>query len=194
MGVQQKIITRTPAFLGTATVTDSTGAETTQALGGATGALAIGVPGNIYDASPARIHTESLTTAADIGTLVPGKGIIVNPREYALRGVSGNPLAPSLTLPAGTPASLMTFGHVVVKMKDLATIIAGIEGSVIVGPFFSATSTYAVGDLVIYDNAAYVCTTAVTTAGAWDSSKFTAYATQLPNGTDVCVVEINGLK
>ena len=38
---------------------------------------------------------------------------------------------------------------------------------------FSTTSTYAVGDLVIYQGDLYQCTTAITTAGAWDSSKWT---------------------
>ena len=38
---------------------------------------------------------------------------------------------------------------------------------------FSTSSTYAVGDLVIYNNTIYECTTAVTTAGDWDSSKWT---------------------
>ena len=38
---------------------------------------------------------------------------------------------------------------------------------------FSTSSTYVVGDLVIYNNTIYECTTAVTTAGDWDSSKWT---------------------
>lgn len=38
---------------------------------------------------------------------------------------------------------------------------------------FSSSSTYAVGDLVVYDNKIYECTTAITTAGAWDSTKWT---------------------
>ena len=38
---------------------------------------------------------------------------------------------------------------------------------------FSTASTYAVGDYVIYNDSLYKCTTAVTTAGAWDSTKWT---------------------
>ena len=41
-------------------------------------------------------------------------------------------------------------------------------------PAFSTSSTYAVGDHVTYNGALYRCTTAVTTAGAWDASKWTA--------------------
>ena len=37
---------------------------------------------------------------------------------------------------------------------------------------FSSSSTYAVGDLVVYDNKIYECITAITTAGAWDNSKW----------------------
>ena len=39
---------------------------------------------------------------------------------------------------------------------------------------FSTSSTYAVGDRVIYSKKWYECTTAVTVAGAWDSTKWTA--------------------
>lgn len=38
---------------------------------------------------------------------------------------------------------------------------------------FDATATYDVGDYVIYNGSLYKCTTAVTTAGAWDSTKWT---------------------
>lgn len=38
---------------------------------------------------------------------------------------------------------------------------------------YSSSSTYAVGDLVVYDNAIYECTTAITTAEAWNSAHWT---------------------
>lgn len=37
---------------------------------------------------------------------------------------------------------------------------------------FSTSSTYAVGDCVLYQRVLYKCTTAITTAGAWDSTKW----------------------
>lgn len=43
----------------------------------------------------------------------------------------------------------------------------------IIADDFDATSTYAVGDYVVYNNKLYKCTTAVTTAGAWDSNDWT---------------------
>ena len=39
---------------------------------------------------------------------------------------------------------------------------------------FSTSATYDVDDYVIYEGTLYKCTTAVTTAGAWDSTKWTA--------------------
>ena len=41
-------------------------------------------------------------------------------------------------------------------------------------PEFSASSTYAVGDYVMHEGKLYRCTTAITTAAAWNSSKWTA--------------------
>ena len=43
----------------------------------------------------------------------------------------------------------------------------------IIADDFDSTSTYAVGDYVVYDGKLYKCTTAVTTAGAWDSNDWT---------------------
>ena len=38
---------------------------------------------------------------------------------------------------------------------------------------YDATSTYAVGDLVIYQNQLYKCTTAIAVAEAWDATHWT---------------------
>ncbi len=38
---------------------------------------------------------------------------------------------------------------------------------------YSSSSTYAVGNMVIYNNTIYECTTAITTAEEWNSSKWT---------------------
>lgn len=42
-----------------------------------------------------------------------------------------------------------------------------------IAPAYSASSTYAVGDYVTYNNKLYECTTAITTAEAWNSSHWT---------------------
>ena len=54
------------------------------------------------------------------------------------------------------------------KMAALEAILYGVTG-----PAFDATKTYAVGDYCTKDSKVYVCTTAITTAGDWDSSDWT---------------------
>lgn len=58
-----------------------------------------------------------------------------------------------------------------------------------IAPAFSTSATYEVNKLCVYANALYRCTTAITTAGEWDSSKWTvatvqdmltAFASQIP--------------
>lgn len=46
-------------------------------------------------------------------------------------------------------------------------------GTDVIAEDFDSTSTYAVGDYCIYNGSLYKCTTAVTTAGDWDSSDWT---------------------
>ena len=193
MGVQKKILTRDPSFYGAGTVTGADGLAKT--IQGGTGTLALGVPGNIFDASPARIHTNVLTADSDCGTFVVGEGVIVNPREYALKGDGTDTLAPSLTLTAGMVASFMTFGHVVVYLKDANAILAAMDGSILVGApaEYDASADYSVGDYVTKDGVVYKCNTAISggetwTAGHWDAIDDT------DTSTDLCVLEVNGLK
>lgn len=47
---------------------------------------------------------------------------------------------------------------------------------------FSTSRTYAVGDFVIYDGKTYRCITAVSTAGAWDSTKWEEYESDYATG------------
>lgn len=49
----------------------------------------------------------------------------------------------------------------------------GGSGTDVIAEDFDSTATYAVGDYCIYDGKLYKCTTAVTTAGDWDSSDWT---------------------
>lgn len=46
-------------------------------------------------------------------------------------------------------------------------------GTDVIAEDFDSTATYAVGDYCIYEGSLYKCTTAVTTAGDWDSSDWT---------------------
>lgn len=194
MGVQKAILTRDPSFYGAGTVTGADGNP--KQIQGGTGTLALGVPGNIFDASPARIHTALVPAGgADIGTFVAGEGVIVNPREYALKGANGDPLAPSLTLTEGMTASFMTFGHVVVLLKNANAILAAMDGSFIIGApaEYDATADYAVGDYVTKDGVVYKCNTAISGGESWTSGHWDAVGST-DTSTDLCVLEVNGLK
>ena len=209
MGVQKTVIGRSPEDFGAGTV-EVEGNEVK--IAGGTGALALGVPGNIYDNSPARIHTDVVTAEdfpgsafAEIGSPVPNKGIIVNPREYALRGdlsTGKGSLAPSLTLPIGSTVSFMTFGHVVAFLAIAPSILESMESRIIVGqpPLFSTEATYKVGDIVDHEGFFMKCIEAVTTAGEWDDDKWRDLASTGHDpfyggdDTELCVIEVNGFK
>lgn len=91
--------------------------------------FAIGVPGEFYDNSPRRVHgyvlqangavapaiCKAFTTGSDEKSAKVGGnglflGILVNPKDHALKGG----ITPSYTLPAGAQGSLATMGHIVV--------------------------------------------------------------------------------
>lgn len=67
-------------------------------------------------------------------------------------------------------------------VTDLDTVDKHINGAInehhaVIGYSYDAyddTATYAVGDLCIYNNALYKCTTAITTPEAWNASHWTA--------------------
>ena len=130
MGVQTKILKRTEEYEIEVQNADGTTTKKKVRLG--TGTLIGGTPGQIYDVAYGPVvHTTTLAEAADIGSFVTGQGVIVNAPEYALYGTAGSPLAPSLTLPAGTVVSCMTAGHVWIQYKELAKIQAGMNAAVI---------------------------------------------------------------
>ena len=61
--------------------------------------------------------------------------------------------------------------------------LAGKLNSTSAAPAFSSSATYAVGDYVTYEGDLYVCSTAITTAAAWDSTKWTAANMTSPDAT-----------
>lgn len=50
--------------------------------------------------------------------------------------------------------------------------LVDIDGRAIIAPNFSTSGTYAIGDHVIYNDNLYRCKSAITTAGAWDDTKW----------------------
>ena len=67
-------------------------------------------------------------------------------------------------------------GYTVTSAGIKAAIDAAGGGGVspdVITDEYDATSTYAIGDMVIHENALYVCSTAITTAEAWNSAHWT---------------------
>lgn len=62
------------------------------------------------------------------------------------------------------------------EAQTAAASASAAYGTSLLAPNFSTESTYAVGDYVIYSGNLYRCTTAVTTAGAWNNSSWTQVA------------------
>lgn len=98
--------------------------------------LAFGLPGEFYDNTPRRNHTYKLaangTSAptvayiftetdnegeAQVGGTGTFAGILVNPKEYALRGG----LTPSMVMPEGSVGTLCSFGRVIVNVVAAVT-------------------------------------------------------------------------
>lgn len=68
------------------------------------------------------------------------------------------------------PTALLTIDSTKVdeaKLAQLENILFGTDA-----PDFSTSKTYAVGDYVTYSGTVYKCKTAITTAGAWDATKW----------------------
>ena len=131
---------------------------------GPRGAMAYGVPGDIFDNSPLRAHPYTLQADAVVGTYVSGQGLIISPREYALRGTDA-----SLAVLAGTPVTCATFGHFIVALTATASA-SDIDA-------WAISTAYAVGDYVKVTGTPtlyYRCTVAHTSAasGTIDLTKF----------------------
>lgn len=91
---------------------------------------AFGIAGEIYDLTPYRVDANEVATAVTFGTPAGRKsdgtvgamdstystfvGVFVRPKEEVSYGTSGNPLAPTLTVPAGRTVQIMSMGRVVV--------------------------------------------------------------------------------
>lgn len=95
---------------------------------------AFGIAGEIYDLTPYRVDAREVATAVTFGTPAGLKsdgtvgamdttystfaGIFVRPKEEVsygtVAGGTGNPLAPTLTVPAGRTVQIMSMGRVVV--------------------------------------------------------------------------------
>ena len=71
------------------------------------------------------------------------------------------------------PTYMRTTGTNLIHYPTATGTLALTSDIPVIFPDFSTSSTYAVGDLVTYNNLFYKCTTAVTIAGAWDANNWT---------------------
>ena len=72
----------------------------------------------------------------------------------------------NLGLPQFQDNDIPTWGDINSAFAKVDLIVGAIA------PKFSTSSTYAVGDYVQYEGEFYKCKTAISTAGAWDSTKW----------------------
>ena len=86
---------------------------------------------------------------------------------------------------SGSDASATMTGTTAAPVLNL-TIPRGNSGDTgLIAPAYSSSSTYAVGDHVIYDDKYYVCTTAISTAEAWTA----AHWSQLTVGSETSALK-----
>lgn len=123
-------------------------------------ALATGVPGELVSDAPIRCRPGvTKGTAANIvvgrwftqdpadGLYTPGGtnaegGVLINPKAYASIGTSaGGPLAPTLTIPAGTPGEFLSAGEVYVVLSNAAQIGQGVYYDNTTGIMGAGTAT-----------------------------------------------------
>ena len=124
MAVQTEILTRTETFIGHGLPNK---------LVSGTGTLVGGIPGKIFSTFPGDgpgAHTTVLKEDAEVGTYLPGHGIIVNAPEYALQG-EPTALSPSLVVKKGMTVTCVTIGDVIVKASEADKILSKMTGYLI---------------------------------------------------------------
>lgn len=124
----------------------------------------------------AAIKGSTTPTSADAGKYI--KLIIANASSTAIY-IKVTDLVDLYTGGSSTYIDVTIDGSNVITASLNATAIALLnkaDSAVqpdVIAPAFSTTTTYALGDYVMYSGKLYECTTAVTTAGAWNASNWT---------------------
>ena len=85
---------------------------------------------NIIGATMCSVTAQGICAAGNAGGVLPFAGLLVDPKNLALFGASGDPLAPSLTAP----------NQAIVECATMGTFVVTLPGAA------------AIGDYVIYDN------------------------------------------
>ena len=108
---------------------------------------------NIIGATACSVTSQGFCAAGNTSGVLPFAGILVDPKDVALFGTGGVPLAPTLTVPNFTIVECATMGSFVVTLPGAA----------------------AIGDSVIFDNTTGALST-IATAAALPSGKTFANA------------------
>lgn len=127
---------------------------------------------NIIGATAFTVLSEGVAKAGLVGANAAYAGILANPKELALFGSGGNPLAPTLVVPNETIASLVTMGDLIVTLPAAA----------------------AIGDYVIYDNTTGALSTVAagaTTPGAGKSWANAVVSYYTVAGAGLAVITMN---
>ena len=90
----------------------------------------------------------------------------------------------------GANEAIITNAHneVTVEATARATAVTGVANQ-LAAPYDS-TATYALGDMCIYNDALYECTTAITTAEAWTAAHWTATTVKAQIGTTIKATDV----
>lgn len=118
------------------------------------------------------IYTGGTTTSGTVS--ISGSNVItfdLASGVWTSLGKADTALQPVTTATADNIVTFDSTGHIQDSGVSINDVTQGIED--VIAPAFDETSTYALGDYVMYNGKLYECTTAVTTAGAWVSGSWT---------------------
>lgn len=128
---------------------------------------------NIIGKTCCSVTSQQFCAAGNTTGALPFAGFLVAPKEIALYGTSGAPLAPTLTVPNQTVVQCMTMGSLIVTLP----------------------AACAIGDYVIFDNTSGAISTiapgAVLPAGKTFANAIVDYFTPNASGAQLGVIAIN---
>jgi len=118
------------------------------------------------------LYTGGTTTSGTIS--ISGSNVITFDLSSSVQtslGKADTALQPLSSVTEGNIVTLTSSGGI----QDSGVSISDVGGvdEDVIAPAFSTSSTYALGDYVMYNGKLYECTTTVTTAGAWVAANWT---------------------
>jgi len=118
------------------------------------------------------LYTGGTTTSGSIS--ISGSNVITFDLSASVQTSLGKADTALQPVQSATENNIVTFnstGGIKDSGVSISDVSTGIEN--VIAPAFSESSTYALGDYVMYDHKLYECTTVVTVAGAWVAGNWT---------------------